>query len=78
MDDVLHEHVLKNQLLFQIHRHSEYTIEHPFPNYTRHIFKEAGFSIDFLTDKLKRFLRPSIINGIYTSEPIMATMARNL
>lgn len=66
--------VFKNQLIFQINRTSEYSIEHPFPQYTRHIFKEPGFSIDFLTDKLKRFLRPNVLNGIYTSEPIMATI----
>lgn len=66
--------VFRNQLIFQVHRNSEHTVDHPFPNYTRQTFKEPGFSIDYLTDKLKRYLRPNVLNGIYTSEPIMATI----
>lgn len=66
--------VFKNQLVFKLGQHSHYILEVPFTGYKRHIFTEPRFSIDFLTSKLKSFLIPGQLNGIYTSEPIMGTI----
>lgn len=66
--------VFKNQLIFRIGKRSSYGVVIPFENYTRHIFIEPRFSVEYLKDKLKLFLYPQVINGIYTDEPIMATI----
>lgn len=64
--------VFKNQMLFQINETPSYDQTIQFQGYRRHTFKEPHFTRDFLKDKLKQLLNPKVLNGIYTSEPIMA------
>lgn len=64
--------VFRNQLIFKIGPNSNYQLEVPFPGYKRHIFTEQRFTIEFLKSKMKNYLNPGLLNGIYTSEPIMA------
>lgn len=66
--------VFKNQLFFKIGTRSSYGLVVPFDNYKRHIFIEPRFSSAYLKEQLKKFLNPNVINGIYTDEPIMATI----
>lgn len=64
--------VFRNQLIFKIGKRSSYGLVIPFDGYQRHIFVEPRFSVEYLKDKLKQYLNPGVINGIYTDEPIMA------
>ena len=66
--------VFRNQLIFQIGPNSSYEFNVPFEKFTRHIFVEQQFTIDFLKDKLLRFLNPGVLNGIFTDEPTMGTI----
>lgn len=66
--------VFKNQLLFKIGNRSSYGLVVPFENYKRHIFIETRFTNEFLINTLKKFLNPNVLNGIFTTEPIMATI----
>ena len=63
--------VFRNQLIFQIGPNSSYEYNVPFEKYNRHIFTEPEFNIDFLKDKLQKFLNPGVMNGILTDEPTM-------
>lgn len=63
--------VFKNQLIFQTGPNSSYEYNIPFERYKRHIFTEPNFSVQFLTDKLKEFINPQVLNGILTDEPTM-------
>ena len=63
--------VFRNQLIFQIGPNSSYEYNVPFEKYSRHIFIEPEFNINFLKDKLQKFLNFGIMNGILTDEPIM-------
>lgn len=66
--------VFKNQIIFKIGNRSSYGLVVPFEGFKRHIFIEPRFTIEFLIEKLKNFLNPSVVNGIFTTEPIMATI----
>lgn len=61
----------RNQLIFKTSNNSSYELITPFQKFRRHIFYEPEFTNQYLTDKLKRFLNPNIINGILTDELTM-------
>lgn len=64
--------VFKNQLMLSIGNEDRYTFEIPFPTYHRHIIIKREFTATNLTELLKKYLNPSVINGLFTSESIMA------
>lgn len=63
--------VFRNQLIFQIGPNSSYEYKVPFERYNRHVFTEPEFTVEFLTNKLQKYLNPGVLNGILTDEPTM-------
>uniref|UniRef100_A0A0K8VRD0 RNA-directed DNA polymerase n=1 Tax=Bactrocera latifrons TaxID=174628 RepID=A0A0K8VRD0_BACLA len=63
--------VFKNQIWILTDQIDSYQFKIPFPTYHRHILTKPNYSIDDLTAILKRYLNPSVINGIFTTEKIM-------
>uniref|UniRef100_A0AB38Z2N7 RNA-directed DNA polymerase n=1 Tax=Chalana errantivirus TaxID=3078400 RepID=A0AB38Z2N7_9VIRU len=64
--------VFRNQLIFKIGNCTSYEFVVPFEKYSKHIFTAAEYDKEFLRDKMKRYLAPNVINGIMTTEPVMA------
>lgn len=63
--------VFKNQIFILIGETTEYQFKLPFPTFHRHIITAPSFSEDSLLDILKRYLNPSVVNGLFTCESIM-------
>lgn len=63
--------VFRNQLIFRKDQNTSYEMNVPFVGFKRHIFTQPQFTEQFLIEKLKRFLVPSINNGIMTDESTM-------
>lgn len=63
--------VFKNQIFILLGETNEYQFKLPFPTYHRHIVRAPTFSENDLLEILKRYLNPSVINGIFTCEPLM-------
>lgn len=61
----------KNQLWISLGEEDSYQFKIPFPTYHRHLITKPNFSMNNLVALLKRYLNPSVINGIITSEEIM-------
>lgn len=66
--------VFKNQIFIVIDQGNSYKFSIPFPTYHRHTIKRQTYSEQDLIDILKRYLNPSVINGLCTSESIMGTI----
>lgn len=63
--------VFKNQLFITIGEVPSYQFKIIFPGYHRHLIVETYYDEQKLINVLKRYLNPSVINGIKTPEPIM-------
>lgn len=63
--------VFKNQIFLTIGEETSYQFQIVFPGYHRHTIVEREFTEDKLLALLKRYLNPSVINGIKTSEEVM-------
>lgn len=61
----------RNQLFIEQTAEPSYEFKVIFPLYHRHIVKGPDFSQELLIDILKRYLNPTVINCIKTSEPLM-------
>ena len=61
----------KNQLFILVDDQEKYEFKIPFPTYHRHVIKQPHYSKEDLITVLKKYLNPSVINGLFTSEPIM-------
>ena len=65
---------LRNQLIFKTGSRTSYEVNVPFENFKRHIFTQPRFSIEFLKDKMNKYLKPNTLNGIMTDVPTMGTI----
>lgn len=63
--------VFKNQIFLTLSESSTYQFKIIFPGFHRHLITEPDYDEQKLTELLKRYLNPSVINGIKTPEPIM-------
>lgn len=63
--------VFKNQIFLKEAETASYQFKIVFPTVHRHIIEEPQFNEQNLTELLKRYLNPSVINGICTSERTM-------
>ena len=61
----------KNQIIIEESSASSYEFNIVFPSYHRHIIKETSLAESDLKVILKRYLNPTVVNGIKTSEPVM-------
>lgn len=66
--------VFKNQLFLNIGEISSYQFSIVFPTYHRHIITEPEFTTGKIIDIFKRYLNPSVINGLKTEERILGTI----
>lgn len=60
----------KNQILILLGQSNEYQFKLPFPTYHRHVITAPNFTDDEVRI-LKKYLNPSIVNGLFTCEGIM-------
>lgn len=63
--------VFKNQLFMSIDDTPSYEFKIVFPGVHRHIIKEPHYDDQNLLNILKKYLNPSVINGIKTPERVM-------
>ena len=63
--------VFKNQIFISEESESTYKFEIVFPTYHRHLITEETFSEESLKSFLKKYLSPSVVNCIKTTEPLM-------
>lgn len=63
--------VFKNQILLNIDDCSTYQFKIVFPGFHRHIITEPSYDEQKMLYILKRYLNPSVINGIKTPENVM-------
>lgn len=63
--------VFKNQLFLDIGEVSTYQFKIIFPGFHRHVITEPLYDEQKLQNILKRYLNPSVVNGIKTPEHIM-------
>lgn len=63
--------VFRNQIILKIDEETSYQLLNPFPNYHRHIFTQPQYTEADIINIFKRYLRPTITNGLKTTEPIM-------
>lgn len=68
--------VFKNQIFILIGETSEYQFKLPFPTFHRHVITAREFSEDDLLGILKRYLNPSVVNGLFTCESLMGKIQR--
>lgn len=61
----------KNQILIEESTESSYEFKIVFPSYHRHTIKEPNLMESDLKTILTKYLNPTVINGIKTTEPIM-------
>lgn len=66
--------VFKNQLYILVSNEDNYKFEIPFPTYHRHIIKKPFYTKDTLISIFKKYLNPSVINGLFTTEAIMGVI----
>lgn len=63
--------VFKNQILLIKNTESKYSFDTPFPTFHRHTISRPHYCTDELIQLLKKYLNPSVINGIFTTEDVM-------
>lgn len=63
--------VFKNQIFLEIDESPSYQFKIVFPGIHQHLIVENEYNENKLLSPLKRYLNPSVINGIKTSENIM-------
>lgn len=63
--------VFKNQIFFYKSDKHDYKFSIPFPTFHRHEIYRLDYTTDDIITDLKKYLNPSVINGIHTTENIM-------
>lgn len=58
----------KNQIFFKLGEETKYEFDIVFPTYHRHSITDTYFNQDNLLQLLKKYLNPSVINGIHSDE----------
>lgn len=66
--------VYKNQIIIAKENRETYEFSIPFPTIHRHYIAKEQFSETDLISLLKKYLNPSVMNGILTTEDIMAKL----
>lgn len=63
--------VFRNQIILKIGDETTHQFLIPFPTYHRHIFIQPNYTDTDIINIFKKFLNPSTINGLHTTESIM-------
>lgn len=66
----------KNQIFIHKEHPPDYKFIIPFPTFHRHIISQQTFSEVDLLKLLQKYLNPTVINGIYTTEDIMGQIQK--
>jgi len=63
--------VFKNQVILKIGSENSHDVQHPFENYTRHIYTQQSYSEQNLIDIFKQVMQPKVVNGLSAPERVM-------
>jgi len=66
----------KNQILIKIKTDTDYNFSILYPTFHRHIISQPEYDNETLVKILKKYLNPSVKNGIFTEEKIMGEIQK--